>query len=167
MNRDELFMQEALALARQAAELGEVPIGCVITKDDEIVGRGYNRRETGKTALGHAELLAIDEACRTLGGWRLWQCRLYVTLEPCPMCAGAIINARIPAVIYGAADPKAGSVASKVRLFDLGYNHRPEVTAGVLEETCAGLLRDFFRDLRERRKSGKTSWNCPEMSPED
>ena len=157
MNRDELFMQEAVVLARRAAALGEVPIGCVITKDDEIVGRGYNRRETGKTALGHAELLAIDEACRTLGGWRLWQCRLYVTLEPCPMCAGAIINARIPAVIYGAADPKAGSVASKVRLFDLGYNHRPEVVSGVLAEESSALLQEFFVRLRETRIK-KTDW---------
>ena len=150
---DERFMQEALSLAREAGEAGEVPIGCVITKDDEIVGRGRNCRETGKNALGHAELMAIDEACRTLGGWRLWQCRLYVTMEPCPMCAGAIINARIPTVVYGTADPKAGSVDSKVRLFDLGYNHRPDVISGVLEKECANLLRDFFRELRARKKT--------------
>ncbi len=152
VTRDEKFMEEALMLARKAAEMGEVPIGCVITKDDEIVGRGYNVRETGKTALGHAELMAIEEACRNLGGWRLWQCRMYVTLEPCPMCAGAIINARIPVVVYGAKDPKAGSVSSVTELFSLPYNHKPEVISGVLEEPCAQMLRQFFRSLRQKKK---------------
>ena len=152
MTRDEVFMQEALALARLASEEGEAPIGCVVTMGDRIVGRGRNCRETGKTALGHAELMAIGEACRNLGGWRLWQCRLYVTLEPCPMCAGAIINARIPTVVYGAKDPKAGSLGSVIDLFSLGYNHRPEVISGVLEQECGQVLRDFFRDLRERKK---------------
>ena len=152
MTQDERFMAEALRLAETAAAEGEVPIGCVVVKDDRIVGRGRNRREKGKTALGHAELDAIAEACRNLGGWRLWQCRLYVTLEPCPMCAGAIINARIPVVIYGTEDPKAGSVASKVRMFDLGFNHRPEVISGVLKEECAALLQAFFRDLRARKR---------------
>ena len=158
MTRDERFMAEALRLAELAAAEGEVPIGCVITKDDAIVGRGRNCREKGKTALGHAEIAAIDEACRALGGWRLWQCRLYVTLEPCPMCAGAIINARIPVVVYGAKDPKAGSVDSVTHLFSLGYNHRPEVISGVLEAECAETLRGFFAGLRERkRKNGETS----------
>ena len=152
MTQDERFMAEALRLAETAAAEGEVPIGCVVVKDDRIVGRGRNRREKGKTALGHAELDAIAEACRNLGGWRLWQCRLYVTLEPCPMCAGAIINARIPVVIYGTEDPKAGSVASKVRMFDLGFNHRPEVISGVLKEESAALLQAFFRDLRARKR---------------
>ena len=152
MTQDEIFMEEALKLARQAAQEGEVPIGCVVTLGDEIVGRGRNCRETKKTALGHAEILAIDEACRRLGGWRLWQCRLYVTLEPCPMCAGAIINARIPVVVYGAKDPKAGSVDSVARLFSMDYNHHPHVISGVLEEPCAQLLRDFFRSLRSRKK---------------
>ena len=152
-SQDVYFMEEAIRLANHAAELGEVPIGCVITKDDQIVGRGYNRRETGKTALGHAELMAIEDACRNLGGWRLWQCRLYVTLEPCPMCAGAIINARIPVVIYGAKDSKAGSVGSITDLFSMPYNHHPQVISGVLEEKCAMLLRDFFRSLRRRKKS--------------
>ena len=157
MTEDERLMEEALKLAREAAEEGEVPIGCVVTKDGEIVGRGRNRRETGKNALGHAEILAIDEACRTLGGWRLWQCRLYVTLEPCPMCAGAIINARIPVVVYGAKDPKAGSVDSVTRLFEEKYNHKPQVISGVLEEECAGILRDFFRRLRaQKRQERKT-----------
>ena len=152
MTRDEQFMLEALRLAEEAAAEGEVPIGCVVTLGDRIVGRGRNCRETGKTALGHAEIKAIEEACRTLGGWRLWQCRLYVTLEPCPMCAGAIINARIPTVIYGAKDQKAGSVDSLQRMFDLPYNHKPEVISGVLEEECGEVLKSFFKDLRQRRK---------------
>ena len=105
-------MDEALALARQAAAEGEVPVGCVIARSGEIVGRGRNRRESGRTALGHAEIEAIDQACRTLGGWRLWECTLYVTLEPCPMCAGAILNARIPRVVYGASDDKSGACGS-------------------------------------------------------
>jgi tRNA(adenine34) deaminase len=163
MERDEQFMEEAILLAKEAAKLGEVPIGCVIVKDGTIVGRGYNRRETGKSALYHAELMAIDEACRTLGGWRLWQCSLYVTLEPCPMCAGAIINARIPLVVYGASDPKAGSVGSVVDLFSLPYNHRPQVISGVLEAPCAQLLRNFFRELRQRRKSSGAAKEPTEM----
>lgn len=146
---DEEYMREALALAREAAAEGEVPVGCVITDGERIVGRGRNRRETAKNALSHAELEAIDEACRTLGGWRLWRCTLYVTLEPCPMCAGAIINARIPRVVYGAADPKAGSCGTLTDLFALPYNHRPAVTAGVLAEEAGACLRDFFRALRE------------------
>jgi tRNA(adenine34) deaminase len=152
MTQDEQFMQEALALAREAAQGGEVPIGCVVTLGDKIVGRGKNCRETGKTALGHAEIMAISEACQTLGGWRLWQCRLYVTLEPCPMCAGAIINARIPTVVYGAKDPKAGSVDSILKMYELPYNHKPEVVSGVLEAECSQVLRDFFRQLREKRR---------------
>lgn len=157
MTQDEQFMAEAIRQAKMAEAIGEVPIGCVIVRDGSIVGTGYNRRETGKNALSHAEILAIDEACRTLGGWRLPDCRLYVTLEPCPMCAGAIINARIPTVIYGAGDPKAGSVKSIVRLFDLPYNHRPEVIEGVLEPECSELLRRFFRQLRARRKEKEKS----------
>ena len=167
MTQDERFMAEALWLAETAAAEGEVPIGCVIVKDDRIVGRGRNRREKGKTALGHAELDAIAEACRNLGGWRLWQCRLYVTLEPCPMCAGAIINARIPVVIYGTEDPKAGSVASKVRMFDLGFNHRPEVISGVLKEECAALLQAFFRDLRARKRLENAPETAGKKEPAD
>ena len=159
MTRDEQFMEEALRLAAEAAAEGEVPIGCVVTLDDTIVGRGRNRRETGKNALHHAEILAIDEACRTLGGWRLPRCRLYVTLEPCPMCAGAIINARIPVVVYGAKDSKAGSLTSVVELFSLPYNHKPQVVSGVLEERCSGILRDFFRALRQKKRL--------EQGPED
>ncbi len=162
MTRDERFMEEALKLARQAAAEGEAPIGCVITLGDEIVGRGRNCRETEKTALGHAEIMAIEEACRRLGGWRLWQCRLYVTLEPCPMCAGAMINARIPTVIYGAKDPKAGSVDSLVQMFRLGYNHHPEVISGVLEAECAQILKDFFRELRAQKARKANTMECTE-----
>ncbi len=149
---DEQMMREALELAREAAAEGEVPVGCVITLNGRIVGRGRNRREVGKSALAHAELEAIAEACKTLGGWRLWQCTLYVTLEPCPMCAGAIINARIPRVVYGARDAKAGSCGSVVDLFSLPYNHKPQVEQGLLEEECGAVLSRFFRDLRARRR---------------
>ena len=153
--RDERFMREALALAREAAAEGEVPVGAVVVRGDEIVGRGRNRRETGKTALAHAELEAIGEACRTLGGWRLWQCELFVTLEPCPMCAGAAINARLPRVVFGASDPKAGSCGSVTDLFALPYNHHPETVSGVLGGECAALLQDFFRALREKRAANQ------------
>ncbi len=153
---DEQMMEAALTLAREAAAEGEVPVGCVITLGDRIVGRGRNRREQGKSALAHAELEAIEEACRTLGGWRLWQCTLYVTLEPCPMCAGAIINARIPRVVYGAKDPKAGSCGSVIDLFMLPYNHKPQVEQGLLEAPCAALLSEFFQTLREKRRLKKS-----------
>lgn len=146
---DEAFMREALALAEEAAREGEVPVGCVIADGERIVGRGRNRRERAKNALCHAELEAIDEACRTLGGWRLWRCTLFVTLEPCPMCAGAIINARIPRVVYGAPDAKAGSCGTMTDLFALPYNHKPEVIGGILEEESRALLQAFFRRLRE------------------
>ena len=152
------FMKMALELAKEAAQEGEVPVGCVITLGDRVVGTGRNRRETRKNALCHSELEAIDEACRTLGGWRLWQCTLYVTLEPCPMCAGAIINARIPRVVYGASDEKAGSCASVVNLFALPYNHRPEVVSGVLEDECRAILQEFFQGLRNRRKKKKSDF---------
>lgn len=151
MDKDELFMRRALALAREAAREGEVPVGAVIVKDGEVIAEGRNRRETGKNALCHAELEAIGQACRLLGGWRLWQCELFVTLEPCPMCAGAIINARIPRVVYGARDPKAGSCGSVINLFELPYNHSPELCAGVLAEECAALLTDFFKKLRNKK----------------
>ena len=148
-------MCEALALAKKAFELGEVPVGAVAVWDGEIVGRGMNLRETDKNALRHAEIMAIDEACKKLGGWRLWKCDLYVTLEPCPMCAGAIINSRIKRVVFGASDPKAGSCGSLSNLFEMPYNHKPEVTKGVLEEECSALLSEFFAKLREKRKQQK------------
>mgnify|MGYP002512759089 CR=1 FL=1 len=158
---DLYFMDRALELAREAAAAGEVPVGCVIVRRGEIVGRGRNRRETAKTALGHAEIEAIADACKNLGGWRLWECTLYVTLEPCPMCAGAIINARIPRVVYGAKDLKAGSCGSVCSLFDMAYNHHPKVERGLMEEECAGVLKEFFQQLRltlpRRRK-----WRRPE-----
>ena len=145
-------MREAIRLAAQAAAEGEVPVGAVVAREGRIVGRGRNRREKGKNALAHAELEAIDEACRTLGGWRLSGCELYVTLEPCPMCAGAIINARLERVVYGAADPKAGSCGSVVDLFALPYNHRPAWEGGLLGGECAAQLTAFFRALRDRKK---------------
>ena len=148
---DREFMLEALRLAQEAAAEDEVPVGCVIALGERIVGRGRNRREHGKNALAHAELEAIDEACRTLGGWRLWQCTLYVTLEPCPMCAGAILNARIPRVVYGAADPKAGSCGSVTDLFAMSFNHHPAAVPGVLADESADLLRTFFRQKRSAR----------------
>lgn len=154
---DEEYMREALALAKKAFELGEVPVGAVAVWDGKIVGRGMNLRETDKNALRHAEITAIDEACKNLGGWRLWKCDLYVTLEPCPMCAGAIINSRIKRVIYGASDPKAGSCGSLTNLFEMPYNHKPEVVSGVLEEECSALLSEFFAKLREKRKKENPS----------
>lgn len=146
---DDLFyMEQALALAREAAAEGEVPVGCVIVRGTEIVGRGRNRRERGKSALAHAELEAIAEANRTLGGWRLWECTLYVTLEPCPMCAGAIIQARIPKVVYGASDAKFGACRSVCSLFDMAFNHHPQVVSGVMETEAAELMQQFFQTLR-------------------
>lgn len=149
---DSFFMNEALKLAREAADEGEVPVGAVVVLGDEIVGRGRNRREKGKNALAHAELEAIDEACKRLGGWRLWQCDMYVTLEPCPMCTGAIINSRIKRLIYGASDYKAGSCGSVVNLFDLPYNHKPETVLGFMQEECAEILTEFFKQLRNKKK---------------
>ena len=145
---DQYYMKQALELAREAAAEGEVPVGCVIVRGNEIVGRGKNRRETGRTALGHAEIQAISQACETLGGWRLWECTLYVTLEPCPMCAGAIINARIPRVVFGASDKKFGACGSVCSLFSMEFNHHPKVESGILEEECASLMTEFFRELR-------------------
>ena len=145
---DVFYMDEALALAREAMAEGEVPVGCVIVRKGEIVGRGRNRRETDKTALGHAEIEAIAQACKNLGGWRLWECTLYVTLEPCPMCAGAIINARIPRVVFGARDEKYGACGSVCDLFSMNFNHKPQVDRGIRETEAKELLTAFFRDLR-------------------
>lgn len=155
------FMDEALALAREAAAEGEVPVGCVIVRRGEIVGRGRNRRETDRTALGHAEIEAIGQACRKLGGWRLWECTLYVTLEPCPMCAGAIVNARIPRVVYGASDAKCGACGSVCDLFSMEFNHHPAVTRGVREEEASALLSAFFQHLRITLRS-RPKWRRPE-----
>ena len=158
---DAYYMKQALALAREAAREGEVPVGCVIVRKGEIVGRGRNRRETDKSALAHAELEAIAQANQALGGWRLWDCTLYVTLEPCPMCAGAILNARIPRVVYGARDEKYGACRSVCSLFDMNFNHHPTVEGGVLEQEAAGLMQDFFRQLRLQLKT-RPKWRKPE-----
>lgn len=147
------FMEKALELARQSANEGEVPVGAVIIKDNKIIACGRNRRELGKNALYHAEIEAIDNACKALGGWRLWQCEMYVTLEPCPMCAGAIINSRIKAVYYGASDNKAGSFGSVADFNRLPYNHKPEIYAGIMADEAQNLLTEFFYNLRQNKKS--------------
>ena len=144
----EFFMGEALALAREAIADGDVPVGCVIVRDGEIIGRGRNRREADGDATAHAEVEAIREACARLGSWRLHGCALYVTLEPCPMCAGAIINARVEAVRYGARDEKAGCCGSVLNLFAERFNHRPRIYQGPLERECEAVLQEFFRALR-------------------
>ena len=152
---DSYYMKQALLEAHKAGERGEVPVGAIIVKGDEIVGTGRNRREYGKNALYHAEIEAIDNACKTLGGWRLWECDMYVTLEPCPMCAGAIINSRIKTVYYGASDLKAGSFGSVVDFNSLPYNHKPEIVSGVMQDEARKMLSDFFKGLREKKKSDK------------
>ena len=154
-DRDEVYMKKALELAQIAAEQGEVPVGAIVVKKStgEIVGRGFNRREYGRSPLTHAEIVAIDEASKRLGGWRLIDCELFVTLEPCPMCAGAMINSRVERVVFGAYDAKAGSCGSVIDLFELPYNHKPELVGGVLEKQCAGILSDFFKKLRQTKKT--------------
>lgn len=147
---DEAFMKLALELAGEAARAGEVPVGCVITRDGRVVGRGRNRREGARNALCHGELEAIDQACRTLGGWRLWQCTLYVTLEPCPMCAGGILSARIPELYYGAKDAGFGACGSILNLFEEDFRHHPKIVGHILEEECAQLLQDFFAQVRKK-----------------
>ena len=155
------LMQAALALAKEAAAAGEVPVGCVIARHGEIVGHGRNRREEGKSALAHAEVEAIAEACRNLGGWRLWDCTLYVTLEPCPMCAGAIVNARIPRVVFGASDKKCGACGSVCDIFSMDFNHHPQVERGLLNEECSALLTEFFQNLRLELRD-KPKWRRPQ-----
>lgn len=147
----EEYMRQALELARLAMAEGEVPVGCVIVRDGAVVGRGRNRRETAQTALGHAELEAIAQACRTLGGWRLAGCALYVTLEPCPMCAGAILNARIRRVWYGARDAAFGACGGVTNLFMENFPNRPALVGGILEADCRQVLADFFAGLRGGR----------------
>ena len=158
---DRFYMSQALELAKEAAAAGEVPVGCVIVRDGKIVGRGRNRRETDRNALAHAEMEAINDACRSRGGWRLWDCTLYVTLEPCPMCAGAIINARIPRVVCGAKDVKAGSCGSVCDLFSMAYNHHPVIEYGVCQEEAAELLTEFFQNLRLTLRE-RPRWKRPE-----
>ncbi len=153
---DETYMKLAIAEAKKAEAIGEVPIGAVIVLDEKVIGSGYNVRETTQKAGTHAELLAIEQANEHVGSWRLEDCTLYVTLEPCPMCAGAIVQSRIPRVVFGAHDPKAGCVGTLMNLLqEERFNHQAEVTAGVLEEECSTLLTDFFANLRKRKKVKK------------
>ncbi len=149
-------MLEALRLSREAAQNGEVPVGAVVTIGNKIIGRGVNGREKGKNALHHAEIQAIDQACRRLGGWRLWECDIYVTLEPCPMCAGAIINARFKNVYFGAYDKKNGACGSVTNLFESNFSYTPSCEGGIMETDCAQVLTDFFDNLRQERQK-KTS----------
>lgn len=156
-SQDELFMKAAIEEAKKAEAIGEVPIGAVIVKDGEIISTAYNLRETEQRAVAHAELLVIDDACQKLGTWRLSETTLYVTLEPCPMCAGAIVLSRVDRVVYGAKDPKGGCAGTLMNLLqDDRFNHMAEVTSGVLEDECAALLSNFFRGLREKKKQTKT-----------
>lgn len=150
------WMMQAMEEANKAKEMGEVPIGCVIVHDDTVIGRGFNRRETEQSALAHAEVFAIQEACESLGSWRLEECTLYVTLEPCPMCAGAIVQSRIPRVVYGATDPKAGCAGTLMNVLeDKRFNHQCQVDRGVLAERCSSLLTSFFSHLREKKRLKK------------
>ncbi len=152
LTKEEKYMKEAIRQARKAWKLNEVPIGCVIVREDRIIARGYNRRNTDKNTLAHAELLAIRKASRAVGDWRLEDCTMYITLEPCQMCAGAIVQARIPRVVIGSRNPKAGCAGSILNLLDIpAFNHQAELTEGVLGEECSALMTDFFRELRERK----------------
>ena len=153
--RDEKFMTLALEAAKEAYDIGEVPVGCVIVRGDEVVSVGYNKRESGKNALLHAEAEAIYKACRSLHGWRLFECEMYVTMEPCPMCAGAIVNSRIKRVVYGVRDEKAGAFGGVLNLNDFPLNHKPEIVSGVMETECRTLIQSFFANLRKRKKEEK------------
>ena len=152
------YMKEAVRQARKAALLGEVPIGCIIVYQEKVIARGYNCRNTKKTVLGHAEITAIRKACKKLGDWRLEDCTMYVTLEPCPMCAGAIVQARIPRLVLGARNPKAGCAGSILNILqEERLNHQVEVIPGVMEEECSGIMKDFFRELRQSKRRGDIS----------
>ena len=156
MTTDEKYMRAALKQAEKAYNLGETPIGCVIVHEDKIIARGYNRRNTDKNPLAHAEVAAIKKASKKLGDWRLEECTLYVTLEPCQMCAGAIVQSRIPRVVVGCMNPKAGCTGSILNLLNIqAFNHQADLTTGVLEEECSQLMKQFFRELREARKMKK------------
>ena len=151
MENDEIFMREALSLARIAADMGEIPVGAVVVRDGEIVGRGYNLRETELRATAHAEVLAIEQACEAVGSWRLSGCTLYVTLEPCPMCAGAIVNSRIDRVVFGCRDALAGACGSVINLGAYPFNHSFVLESGVLAEESAALLGEFFKEKRKKK----------------
>lgn len=149
----EEYMRAALREAEKAEKIDEVPIGCVIVKDDKIIARGHNLRETKQQSINHAEIIAIQKACKKVGSWRLEDCDLYVTLEPCCMCAGAILQSRIRTVIYGTADPKGGSIESTLHMYEQpGYNHYPKVKSGVLQNECSQLLKNFFKEKRLKKK---------------
>lgn len=164
MNEDILFMREAIQEAKKALEKKEVPIGAVIVKDGEIIAAAHNLRETEQSAVAHAEILAIQQACDQLGTWRLEGATLYVTLEPCPMCAGALVMSRVDRVVFGASDPKAGCAGTFMNLLeDSRFNHQCMVVPGVLEEECGQMLTDFFRDLREQKKIQKRKKSLPEI----
>lgn len=153
MTSDESFMKQAVKQAKKAYDKLETPIGCVIVYEDKIIARGYNKRNMKKNTLAHAEILAINKASKVLGDWRLEDCTMYVTLEPCPMCAGAIVQARIPRVVIGSMNPKAGCAGSVLNLLQQdGLNHQVEITKGVLAEECSGLMTSFFRELRKKKK---------------
>ena len=158
------YMREALRQAKKAYQLGEVPIGCVIVHDGKIIGRGYNRRNTDKNTLAHAEITAINKASKKIGDWRLEECTLYVTLEPCQMCAGAIVQARIPEVVMGCMNPKAGCAGSVLNILEMpAFNHQVHVTKGILEQECSDLLKKFFAELRirnKRQKEAKATMQC-------
>ena len=157
LTKDEKYMKEAIRQARKAWKLAEVPIGCVIVREDQIIARGYNRRNTDKNTLAHAELLAIRRASKAVGDWRLEDCTMYITLEPCQMCAGAIVQARMKREVIGSRNSKAGCAGSVLNLLNMPeFNHQVELTEGVLEEACSAMLTDFFRELRERRKKPLT-----------
>lgn len=156
ISEDEKYMREAIRQAKKAYALGEVPIGCVIVHDGKVIGRGYNRRNTDKSTLSHAEITAIRKASKVIGDWRLEECTLYVTLEPCQMCAGAIVQARIPKVVMACMNPKAGCAGSVLNILDVPqFNHQVEVVRGIMEEECAQMLRNFFKELRARNKAEK------------
>ena len=156
LTEEERYMKEAIRQAHKAWKLGEVPIGCVIVRDGKIIARGYNRRNTDKNTLAHAELQAIRKASRAAGDWRLEDCTIYVTLEPCQMCSGAIVQARIPRLVIGSRNPKAGCAGSVLNLLQVpAFNHQVEITEGVLEEECSLMLTNFFRDLREKKKEAR------------
>ena len=154
LTEDEKYMKQALRLAKKAMDSGDVPIGCLIVYDGKVIARGYNRRNKEKQSLAHAELIAIRKASKVIGDWRLEECKMYVTLEPCQMCAGAIVQARIPEVVIGCMNPKAGCAGSIINLLDMQeFNHQVKVTRGVLEEECSVLLKNFFKELRDRRRT--------------
>lgn len=153
LTENEKYMREALKLAKKAAGIDEVPIGCVIVHENKIIARGYNRRNTDKSTLAHAEIMAIKKASRVIGDWRLEDCTMYITLEPCQMCAGAIVQARIPKVVMGTMNAKAGCAGSVINILQMdGFNHKVEIVKGVMEDECKKIMQDFFKDLRERKR---------------